>query len=467
MKGADRVLHLFAFGDELHIDLARSLAGADRGQAGIGQGVQPAIEHRQPVQIAPHRRHHRHRAQPDLRRGVAFLKIAGHAAQQLETGIDVMRDRVRVRDLGHDADIVARQHLDDGGVVALDPDHVLFEQLQRVKLEPRDDFDGCLVGRAIVDQRAGIVGLKGVGDAQRHAGLAQSLGGLGVDRLHPQIGQLIGHVVIRAPQLADSLFAHQTRIGRGQVEFLVDDRLARAGQRGQPREGHFGIAPVEFAHQPFAALGIAGDDGHFACRIDSRHRGGDALVQIDLVLIAPARQIDKARSDSRALQHQRGGKGRMCLAQTGQKLAHLKHVFRQTEMTIGTQPLQVDQAVARSFQTVADEGIGAFQIGGVIQHLGMGRAHRLGHAVEGGQPAVIALAAGKGGIDARLAGFLVFQQQVGDAAKGRDDEDAAIGRGSIADQQAVAQRVDARHGGASDLLDGMAGFGHADSSAGA
>ena len=53
-------------------------------------------------------------------------------------------------------------------------------------------------------------------------------------------------------------------------------------------------------------------------------------------------------------------------------------------------------------------------------------AHGIGHAVQRLQPAVIVLAIGEGRIDAGLAGLLVLQQQVGDAAKGRDHEDPTV-----------------------------------------
>ena len=59
-------------------------------------------------------------------------------------------------------------------------------------------------------------------------------------------------------------------------------------------------------------------------------------------------------------------------------------------------------------------------------------------------PAMLAVVVGEQGINTRFAGFLVFEQQVGDAPEGRDHEDPAIGVLG-AEEQRVHQLVHAAH----------------------
>ena len=65
----------------------------------------------------------------------------------------------------------------------------------------------------------------------------------------------------------------------------------------------------------------------------------------------------------------------MRLAQAGQQFADLQQVLGQPEMAVGTQALQVDQAVAGALDPFAQEFVRALDIGGMVQN----RRMRLGH----------------------------------------------------------------------------------------
>src|SRR3546814_6054807 len=71
-----------------------------------------------------------------------------------------------------------------------------------------------------------------------------------MDRFHAEVRELVGDVVIGAADLARLVFADQPRVGARQMEFLVADRLARAGEHGEPRKGHFGIAARRSEEHP-------------------------------------------------------------------------------------------------------------------------------------------------------------------------------------------------------------------------
>ena len=369
---------------------------------------------------------------------------------------------------------MAGQHLQNGGVIAFDPHHVLFKQFQRDNIQPRHHFHRRFRCGLIVDQRTGIVRFKGIGHTQRHIRLTQHFCRAGVNRFHPHIRHLVSHVIVGMAQLAHSALPHQIGISRRQVKFLVDDRLAGAGQSRQTRKRHLGIAPVKFPHQPFGTLGIARDNRHFLLGVHVLHGAGDPVVQRNIAFVPPARQVHEPGVHPGALQHQRGHKGRMRLAQTRQQFADLQHMFRQPEMAVAAQALQVDQAIARAVDPFRHKGPRLFNIRRMIQHSGMGRFHRGPDTGQRVMPAVAGIGVGKLRIDPRFAGLFMFQQQVGDAAKGRHHEHAAIKIGPLtpADEQRIPQFTDTGHRRAPDFFNSMMGhvcpFGQsASSSAGA
>jgi hypothetical protein len=60
-----------------------------------------------------------------------------------------------------------------------------LEQLERIEAQTRHHLDPASRAALRADEGAGIIRLEGMFHPQRHIGLTQDLGGVGVDRLHP------------------------------------------------------------------------------------------------------------------------------------------------------------------------------------------------------------------------------------------------------------------------------------------
>ena len=264
MQCLDGFFQVFTADKKLHIDTAAGLLRGKRLHAGSVERFQPFQHDAEPGEIAPDHRHHACATRRDARGGIAFCQIAFHAAHGFERRLQMVDDGIRVRAFRDDAHAVAGQRFQDRSVISLYAHHVLLEEFERGDRQAGDHFHACPIGRLGIDERAGIFRLESIGNTQRHTRLTQFLCRLRVDRLHAHIGELVGDIVIGAADLAHILRSHKARIGARKVEFLVNDRFARAGQCRDGGEGHFGIAAVEFAHQPFAALRVAGDDGQLA-----------------------------------------------------------------------------------------------------------------------------------------------------------------------------------------------------------
>src|SRR5690606_17607286 len=149
-------------------------------------------------------------------------------------------------------------------------DHVLIEQFQRPDIAGTgDDFHFRGAAAVIVaDHGAAVFRFEGVFHPQQNVLLAQTGGGAGVNGFHPQVGQLVGHIVVGLTDGVDVIGTDQQWVGGAEVVFLVNNGFARAGNGGNAAEGHFAVATVKGAHQAFPALGVAGDDGHFTGKID-------------------------------------------------------------------------------------------------------------------------------------------------------------------------------------------------------
>ena len=237
----------------------------------------------------------------------------------------------------------------------------------------------------------------------------------------------------------------------------MDNRLLGAGERGKTGESHFGIAPVVFAHQPLAALGIACHDGQLGGHVDTLKPERDAFVQRHIAFVAPARQVHEPCLDTCSFQHECGNVGGMRLSQTGQQFTHPAHMFGQPEVTVGAKPLQIEQAVARTLDPVAHEIRGVRNVGGVVERFAMCLFHRDLRALQRVEPAVVVVVFCKKSIDPLFARLLVFEQQVGDAAKGRHDENAVVGI-VLLDEQAIAQFMHPAHRRPADLFDRVVSF---------
>ena len=374
-----------------------------------------------------------------------------------------MGDRVGVAGLGDDPHLVARQHFQDRRVVALHTDHVLLEELEgKDAAQAGDHVDPRLRRAALVeDQRAGILRPEGIADAQRDAGLTQTLGRTGMDRLHAHVGELVGHIVIGPADDADLVEADRLRIGAAEVELLVDHRLARLGQRRHAGEGHLGVAAVMALHQRLLALGIARQDRHLGGEIDVFERRADAFVERRLAVVAPARQIHEAGIDAAVAQEKRRDHRRMGLAERRDHLADGHQVLFETELAEGAETAQVDQAAADSLDPLAHEIVRGPAVAGVVEDLGVDRLHVAADGGEGVAPGPFGIGAGEQRVHARLAGLLVLEQLVGDAAIGGDDENPVVEIVTLAaaDQDILQQFLMPKHGCSADFLDCMVGHG--------
>ena len=119
--------------------------------------------------------------------------------------------------------------------------------------------------------------------------LAQSLGWAGYDYMFVAGKGYHSNGHMRA------ILPDEPGVRTREVEFLVNDRPAGLGEHGDAREGHFRVsARVAPDHAPLAP-GVAGHDRHLPREVDRRQRIENALVEADLVLFAPHRQVDEHR----------------------------------------------------------------------------------------------------------------------------------------------------------------------------
>src|SRR3546814_8964984 len=79
---------------------------------------------------------------------------------------------------------------------------ILFEKLRRLHLaDAGDDLDARHVRYIIAGhQRAAILAVEGVANAQRNVGLTQAAPGARMDRFHAEVRELVGDVVIRSEE---------------------------------------------------------------------------------------------------------------------------------------------------------------------------------------------------------------------------------------------------------------------------
>lgn len=90
-----------------------------------------------------------------------------------------------------------------------------------------------------------------------------------MNRLHPQIGELVRHVIIGAPHRHHPLRIDDAWIGRAEMELLMNDCFARFRYHGDARKGHLAVAAIKGCHQPFATETVSGNNGQFPRQIDA------------------------------------------------------------------------------------------------------------------------------------------------------------------------------------------------------
>src|SRR5690606_15195627 len=178
-----------------------------------------------------------------------MLLLDGSAdpAHGFQIGGQIVGDTVGGDVLGDDLPLETGDGVEDIPVVAVNlTHHVLFKALDGVDIAaPGNDFHtGNIADVVTGDQGAAVLRLEGVLYPQGDVLLAQPLGGLGVNGLHPQVGQLVGDIVVGAPDGHRIALTHQPGVGAAEVKLLVNDRLPGAGEHRHPAEGHFAVAPV-------------------------------------------------------------------------------------------------------------------------------------------------------------------------------------------------------------------------------
>ena len=278
-----------------------------------------------------------------------------------------------------------------------------------------------------------------------------------MDRFHTQIGELIGHVIIGAADLARGGFPDQSGVGARQVKFLVNDRFARMGQHRDPREGHFRIAPRIAPHHAFTASGIARHDRHGIAQVDGFECLHYPFIQAALVILIPQRKVHKGRIDAAVPQQQRCAVCAMRFAKPCQQFAHRQQLFLDAEAAMAAQPAEIRKAILHRRDPQIDKGVRLLQACGAREHLAIAIVHRLAHLGHRLKPAVRAIIGDEAAIDARHAGFLMLQQQVGHTRIGGYDEDAVVEivAAAACDQDIVEQAGRGRHRCAADFLDAM------------
>src|SRR5690606_24594898 len=115
-----------------------------------------------------------------------------------------------------------------------------------------------------------------------------------------EIGQLVGNIEIRLSDLPYRLCPDNFRIRARKMEFLMDDSFFCRSCRRNLRERDLRIATVEKLHKPLAALSITRHDRHLGFEINIAQSALDALGKTGLALVAPSREVDKARVDAPA-----------------------------------------------------------------------------------------------------------------------------------------------------------------------
>src|SRR5690606_1377476 len=157
------------------------------------------------------------------------------------------------------------------------------------------------------------------------------------------------------------------------------------------------------------------------------------------------------------LQLQGGIKGTMGLTNPRQHLPHSKQMLFQLELAIGAQPLQVDQAAPDTLDAVGNELVRLLLEHRIGKQLTVDVRQQLNQFGEVVAPGPVGFGISKQGVNAGLAGFLVFQQLVGHATVGRDHKNPLVEVAllALANNDIVAHGLIITHGSTADFLDGM------------
>ena len=326
-----------------------------------------------------------------------------------------------------------------------------------VDLDQRDlvgashDLDaGALAHEIFGDEGAGVVGLERVLQADRNACQLHRLGGLGVDGLHAHVGQLVGHVVVGGAHHDGVFQTDEVRVGRRQVEFLVDHGLGGAHFHGDLAEGDFRIAAVKLAHDAFGALGVAGGHHHLVAQVQALEAVGNALVNGPGFVVVKTSQIHQHSVDAVGLEDLDRVERAVRFTNRCQHFARCQQHILAAEVAAGQHMVHGVEVFAGLANALVHKGVGHIQRQAQV---GVACVELFQAGGQVGQCVLIALAFGKQGVNAALARLFVLQQLVRHARVGRHHVNAAVNPRTVV-QHDVAQHIaKGGHGSAADLLD--------------
>src|SRR5690606_29972791 len=189
-------------------------------------------------------------------------------------------------------------------------------------------------------------------------------------------------------------------------------------------------------------------------QVDAGEAVGDHVLERLGLALVPAGQINQARTHAVLLQGQYGIESTVRLAQGGEHLAHLHQLAVELEVTVGTQLLQVEHAIAGVVEAAGNKAVGRLTLVLAGKQLGVLGQHAGANLLQVLQPGILTVGIGKALVDAGLAALLVLQQQVGHATVGGDHEDAVvqITVASITNENGVQYLIEAAHRSAANFL---------------
>ena len=192
-------------------------------------------------------------------------------------------------------------------------------------------------------------------------------------------------------------------------------------------------------------------------QVDIAESFADTLFKAQTFAFAPPRKVDKLGIHAASAQQEHGVVRTVRFTDTADQLAHRHQVLVQFEVAIAADALQIDQAVAHTFDTFLHETISKLAIRFIAECVGIDAQHVALHSAQRITPCPVVFRTGIQRIDARLGRFLVFQQHVSNAAISRNNDDPVIQIISMsgADQDIAKDRVDIQHRGAADLVNGV------------
>ncbi len=328
------------------------------------------------------------------------------------------------------------------GVVDLDRGH-----LRR----PGDDLDARLLADEVLrDERAGVLGLEGVLEPDGDAGELHRLRRLRVDRLHPDVGELVRDVVVGHPHDHGVLPAHDLRVGRGEVELLVDDGLVGLELDGDLAEGDLRVAAVELPHDALDALRVPRDDHHLPRAVHALEALVDALVDRERVVVVEPREVHEQGLDALRLEDLDRVVGAVRLADGGEHLARGEVDVVATQVPAREDVAHRVEVGPELVHPLLEEAVGLGQVEPERRELLVHPLELAGEALERGH---VVAARGEARVDPGLPGLLVLEQQVRDAGVRGHDVDPAVGVLWIAQHDVAEHVVEAGHRGAANLFD--------------